>query len=561
MHRMVTLGEGASGLAQAVGANYHASAARQSLDHWLNYDPDRIEQEVEFLAANGFNTLRTFLNFDVYEHARERFLEDLHHYANTLATHRILLIAVLFDSFGIEPSGDPAADASSVQWLRSPGTATLGEPDFGARADLYVADVVQTITQAIGEVGDPAVWWIADVWNEPAPATVPFALLADILTAVRARPAAPSTTVGFAYFTDNGGLLAELADHTALAILSGHPYGMFEEVLATKVQEATAIGDAYGGKPLFVSEIGLPGLFQYYGSVLEWLATAGVGFTLWEAYVSADQFRNLTGIFYPEPAADGMVTVRSTTAANALWSLAMQRDPSFTPPYFARAKRQVPGYVFLGPAHVDLSTGAYHALLRDHTAHYGTPDFPRLSLTQPATRTLYARLMTWAFLSLSKFLEVDGTTAAAILQNLSEMQVQYDMGHEAEAEAALLELFTIIAGILLANDVGEPVNYAPEVLLANFEATPNADGTTFDAHFETVVFDVDKDDLSVWFFAHDVAAGKVTEVPLVSVPDTTAYTIDVAGIPLTFGRVFEFGVFVVDGRGGLDLHVLPVTLP
>lgn len=558
---MVALGEGATGLSQAVGANYHLSSARQSLDHWVNYRGSRVEDEVEFLAANGFNTIRTFLNFDAYEDDTSHFLDDLEHYARTLASQRVLFVAVLFDSFGKEPGGNPELDAESTAWIQNPASETIVEPDFMARAEEYVADVVRTVNQAIADVEDPEVWWIADVWNEPALATVTFSGLAEILETVRAQPGAPSTTVGFASCADNEGMLATLADHTSLTILSGHPYGMFEEVISTQVQQATLIGDAYGGKPIFFSEAGLPGLFQYYGNVLGWLEKTQVGFALWEGFVGNDQFRNVTGIFYPEFIADGMATVRSTTAANALWSLARLRDPSFEPPNIARAKDFTADYVFLGPADVGLSTGAYHAFLRDYSSLYGTPNFPLLDISLPATRALYLRLMGWTFLGLGSCLTLEPLTRGSILQNLSGLNEEYDLGNEATAETALIDLFALASGLMLEHGLGEPDNHAPEVLSAKFDATVNPDGLTFDAHFETVVFDIDNQDLSVRLFVREVEAPTLAELPLVAIPRTTAHTIDVFATPLTFGKSFEFGVLVTDGAGGVDLFVQPVTLP
>ncbi|MEW6071689.1 MAG: hypothetical protein AB1726_03715 [Planctomycetota bacterium] len=548
-------------VARAVGANYHLSAANHSLDHWVNYDPLLAESEIAFLAANGINTIRTFLNFDFYEHDAESFLEDLYHYALQLAAHRVLFLAVLFDSFGSEPSGDPVADAASPTWIRSPGTAALTAPDFPARAAAYIADVVETVNQAIQDSGEPGIWWIADLWNEPVVATVTHSRLAALLATTRAQPNPPRTTVGFVDSALNGDLLAELPDPAALSILSGHPYGMFAEVITQKVQEAVALGDLYGGRPVFVSEVGLPGLFQFYGNVLQWLARAGVGFTLWEAFLGNDQFKNLTGLFYPEPIADGMVTVRSTTAVNALWALAMARDPAFAPPYLAREKELGPGYVSLGPANGDLSTGAYHALLADYPAHYGSADFPTLSIGDPGTGTLYSKLMMWTFLSLNKVVTVDAATAASVLQNLIMLREEYDLGNLAQAEAALFELFDLAAQIMTENGLGEPPNYDPAVLHSRVETTLNPDGISFDARFETVVFDVENGPLTPRFFVHDVAAGNVFELPLTAIPGTTAHFFAAAGIPLTNGGSYEFGVFVTDLAGGHSLQILPVTLP
>jgi hypothetical protein len=114
---------------------------------------------------------------------------------------------------------------------------------------------------------------------------------------------------------------------------------------------------------------------------------------------------------------------------------------------------------------------------------------------------------------------------------------------------------------MLGHGLGEPANHAPEVLSAKFDATVNPDGLTFDAHFETVVFDIDNQDLSVRFFVREVEAPTLAELPLVAIPRTTAHTIDVFATPLTFGKSFEFGVLVTDGAGGFDLFVQPVTLP
>jgi len=557
---MVRMGATASGLSQAVGANYHQSSAKHSLEHWASYNPLEVESQVSFLRAHGFNTLRTFLNFDLYEADPTGFLETLHHYAHTLATERMLFLPVLFDSFGSEPSGDLLADLASEVWIKSPALETIAQPDFMVRANLYVASVVQTVNQAIAEVGDPEVWWIADVWNEPSVASVGLWRLAELLETVRAQQNAPCTTVGFASFADNQGLLSTLADHTSLSVLSGHPYGMFADIIRTQVELATKIGDAYGGKPIFVSEVGLPGLFQYYGNVLQWLDTAQVGFTLWEAYIGRNQFRNLTGIFYPEPAAHGFASVRSSTSANALWSLATKRDPTFQTPSIAKVKTLSPQFVILAPADVDLSTGAYHELLRNHELLYGTEQYPLLDVTRPITHTLYLKLMTWTFLSLGKSFDLGPVRGAAIVGALIEFDEQYLLGNEAEAEVALIELFTLASSVMLETGAGEPTNYAPEVLDTEFRVRTSSPGT-IDVHFEAVVFDVDNEELSVQVFVYDDAQGTLTELPLTPIPQTSAFQLSILGIPRTNGASYKLAVFVRDAAGAHDLLVLPVTLP
>jgi len=558
---MVRMGAGPAGLAGTVGANYHLSFARQSLEHWVGYDPLVAERELTFLRAQGFNTARTFLSFDAYEADRAGFLADLHHYAFRMAKERILFVPVLFDSFGEEPSGNVLVDANSSAWVKSPATATIAAPDFESRALNYLSDVVQTVNLAQAEVGDPGLWWLADLWNEPALATVSIPLLARLLGHLAALPGAPPATVGFARFADNEPLLVGLADPLDLAVLSGHPYGMFEGVVRFQTELAKKIGAAHGGRPILVSEVGLPGLFQDYGNVLHWLENAQVGFTLWEAFVGNNQFRNLTGIFYPEPAAEGFVTVRSTTAANALWALAGRRDPGFAPPHVARYRTaEHPGFVALGPGLIQVSTGVYHELLRSHEAHYGTPFFPWLDSTKPATLTLYQKLLSWTFLSLGRFLFIDPETAATIVADLEQLNLQYGLGNDRAAEAALLRLFSQAGEMMVANGAGEPLNYPPEVLEAGFEATVNPDGT-FDARFEAVVFDLDVDTLTPRFFVHELDTNALYELPITAVENTSAFVKEVTGIPLTGGKSCVLAIFATDGRGAHALRLVPVALP
>ena len=478
-----------------------------------------------------------------------------------MATHRILLMAVLFDSFGEEPTGDPLVDASSAAWVKSPATATVSMAGFTARADAYVADVVQSINQGLATAGDPSLWWIADVWNEPAVGTAPHSRLAELLETVRALPSPPATTVGFADFEDNEKLLASLTDPEALTILSGHPYGIFEEVITSKVQRAVEIGNAYGGKPVFVSEAGLPGLFQYYGNVLSWLEEAQVGFTLWEAYVGNNQFRNLTGIFYAEPPLEGFVTVRSTRDANALWAVAQRRDPGFRPTYIARQKGLNEDPVILGPAKYELHTGAYHELLMDSLTYYGTPDFPFLDTTRPSTLALYEKLMTWAFLSFGRVLMLDPQTGLLIVETLDRLVALFDLGDQPGAESALLELFTATSELMETYALGEPANHPPEVLELRTDVRLTGGGTTFDVRLKAIAFDIDDELLDVHLYAIDALTGFLIELPLEPIPETGAHGIQVTGVARTFGAQYLLAVVATDPHGETDLYLEPVTLP
>lgn len=553
--------EFAKELASAVGTNYHLSSVHQSLGHWLHYDEILAEREIAFLAAHGIDTVRTFLNYDVWRDDETRFLAHLRHFVIHLSEAGIRFLPVLFDSVGLEPSGNLETDAASARWIKSPSTAALSAPEFPEHAAPYITAVVETINEAIADSGAAPPRWIADLWNEPSPADVSPALLATLVARARDHADAPETTVGFADFLQNELLLEAMAFPEALTVLSGHLYGIFREVVIDGVAAARELAAEWGDPPVFVSEVGLPGMFQYYGNVLGWLEEAKVGFTLWEAFVGNDQFRAVTGLFYPEPASEGTVAVRTTTAVNALWALVRRRRGDFEPPHLARAKEPGPGYVALEPARVELSTGAYHRLLRDWSAEYGTDDFPVLSLEDPATGTLYIKLMAWTLVSFVRFLTLAPATETEAREKLTALQRQYAAGNLTAAENALFDLFALVAEITEEHELGEPDDYAPEILSMALDTEPNPDGTTFRAHFRTVVFDRDQDALTVQFFVHDQATGSIFELPLTSIEGTTAHEWEMASIPLTHGAPFEVAVFVTEDGEGHDLAIAPVILP
>ncbi len=68
-----------------------------------------IDRELELAAATGFNSVRVFLQYLVWEHDPEGLLQRMHRFMDMAASHGIRTMWVLFDdcAFGYPPATDP----------------------------------------------------------------------------------------------------------------------------------------------------------------------------------------------------------------------------------------------------------------------------------------------------------------------------------------------------------------------------------------------------------------------------------------------------------------------
>jgi hypothetical protein len=150
-----------------VGSNYLPAYAINQLEMWQadSFDPQRIDLELGWAQSIGLNTMRVFLQDQLWEQDPAGFQKRLDTFLAIADRHHIKPIFVLFDSCWdpnprLGKQHEPTPGVHNSGWVQSPGAAALRDPAQYPRLEKYVKGVVGAFA------ADPRVLgW--DAWNEP----------------------------------------------------------------------------------------------------------------------------------------------------------------------------------------------------------------------------------------------------------------------------------------------------------------------------------------------------------------------------------------------------------
>jgi hypothetical protein len=152
-----------------VGCNFLPSSAVNDVEMWQRdtFDPNIIDRELGWARDLGFNTVRVFLNYVVWQDdpagLKQRFAEFL----SIADRHGILVMPILFDDCnfagrvaanGKQP--DPVPGVHNSQWVSSPPLAMVTDRTAWPSLEQYVKDLVRTFANDRRVV----IW---DLYNEP----------------------------------------------------------------------------------------------------------------------------------------------------------------------------------------------------------------------------------------------------------------------------------------------------------------------------------------------------------------------------------------------------------
>jgi hypothetical protein len=150
-----------------VGANFVPSDAINQLEMFqaATFDPALIDRELGMAQSIGMNTMRVFLQDQLWEQDPERFKHRLDTFLAIASKHHIRPLLVLFDSCWetdphLGPQHPPIPGVHNSGWVQSPGKKRLLDPAYEPKLKAYVQGVVG----AFGK-DDRVLGW--DVWNEP----------------------------------------------------------------------------------------------------------------------------------------------------------------------------------------------------------------------------------------------------------------------------------------------------------------------------------------------------------------------------------------------------------
>jgi hypothetical protein len=150
-----------------VGANFIPSDAINELEMFqaATFNPALIDKELGLGESLGMNTMRVFLQDQLWKQDSTGFKQRLDTFLTIAQKHGIRPVLVLFDSCWetnphLGPQHPPIPGVHNSGWVQSPGRERLMDKAVEPELEAYVKGVVGAFAN------DPRVLaW--DVWNEP----------------------------------------------------------------------------------------------------------------------------------------------------------------------------------------------------------------------------------------------------------------------------------------------------------------------------------------------------------------------------------------------------------
>jgi hypothetical protein len=246
-----------------IGCNFLPATAVNDVEMWRGetFDPATIDRELGLAASIGFNTIRVFLNFVVWQGDPAGLKKRIDQFLSIAARHGISVMLVLFDDCNFadrvardEPQPDPVPGVTNSQWVSSPPLALVKDRAAWPKLENYIKDIVGTF----GQDSRVIVW---DLYNEAANSNMCEKSAPLVEAAFRwareARPIQPLTVCAWIdYENPISQLFMELSD-----VVSFHTY-----LTIDKVREQIALCRKHG-RPLICTEW----LTRPYNSIEEML--------------------------------------------------------------------------------------------------------------------------------------------------------------------------------------------------------------------------------------------------------------------------------------------------
>ena len=133
------------------GCNFLPSTAVNSTEMWQaeTFDAATIERELQWAAGLGYNTVRVFLQFIVWEADPNGHNERVDTFLRLADAAGISMMPILFDDCrfdGRDPypgtQDEPTPGVHNSRWTPSPGYATADDPERWPQLEAYVKDIV-----------------------------------------------------------------------------------------------------------------------------------------------------------------------------------------------------------------------------------------------------------------------------------------------------------------------------------------------------------------------------------------------------------------------------------
>jgi len=151
------------------GCIYLPRRAVNSTAMWQeeSFDPETIDEELGWAAAAGYNALRVFLQYVVWEQDPDGFSRRLDRFLDLAARHEMRVMPVLFDDrsmAGTDPrlgrQADPPSGVPDGGWVPSPGHRRVNDR-------LALPDLARYVKSLLARFGDDPRILAWDLYNQP----------------------------------------------------------------------------------------------------------------------------------------------------------------------------------------------------------------------------------------------------------------------------------------------------------------------------------------------------------------------------------------------------------
>ncbi|WP_420550532.1 1,4-beta-xylanase [Litorivicinus lipolyticus] len=151
------------------GFNFMPSTAVNFIDMWHEetFDPQTIDQELAIASATGFNSLRTNLQFVLWQDNRQSLHERIEKFLEIASRNNLKTVFCLFDDCGFSgasPSNEvqspPVPGVHNSRAMASPGRDVVMDMAMRPELEAYVKDIISTYAR-----DERVILW--DLYNEP----------------------------------------------------------------------------------------------------------------------------------------------------------------------------------------------------------------------------------------------------------------------------------------------------------------------------------------------------------------------------------------------------------
>jgi hypothetical protein len=180
-----------------VGCNFIPSTTINQLEMWQKetYDPNTIDRELGWAEDIGFNTVRVYLHYLVWQQDPNGFKGRVNDFLDICKKHKIRVMFVLFDDcwngnakLGKQPEPKPGVHNSG--WVQCPRFNEVSDESKYPVFEQYVKDILT----AFGKDERVLVW---DLYNEPGNSHKPKQIMPFLKKVVvwarEAKPTQPMT--------------------------------------------------------------------------------------------------------------------------------------------------------------------------------------------------------------------------------------------------------------------------------------------------------------------------------------------------------------------------------